>query len=43
MERPSGSFWMRWGVPALLLLLLVALIGLIGIAIGIATGWIPWS
>ncbi|WP_322802150.1 hypothetical protein [Thermoflexus sp.] len=43
MGRPSQSFWIRWGVPALLILLLVVMIGLIGIAIGIAAGWIPWS
>jgi hypothetical protein len=28
---------MRWGVPALLILL-----ALIGIAVGVVAGWIPW-
>jgi len=41
--RSRGSFWMRWGVPALLFFLLAVLIGLIGVAIGIAIGWIPWA
>jgi hypothetical protein len=36
--RDSGGFgWMRWGVPALLILL-----ALIGIAVGVVAGWIPW-
>ncbi len=43
MKRPSGSSWMRWGVPALLLLLLIVMVALIGIAMGVAVGWIPWS
>ncbi len=43
MGRPSGSFWMRWGAPAALVLLLIVMIGLVGIAIGVAFGWIPWQ
>lgn len=43
MRDDSGSFWARWGVPAVLLLLGIVMLGLIGIAIGVAVGWIPWS
>ncbi len=30
------------GVPALLILLGAILLALIGIAVGVAAGWIPW-
>ncbi|MDT7885577.1 MAG: hypothetical protein RQ891_12075 [Thermoflexus sp.] len=41
--RDSGGFgWMRWGVPALLILLGAILLALIGIAVGVVAGWIPW-
>jgi hypothetical protein len=33
---------MRWGVPALLILLGAILLALIGIAVGVVAGWIPW-
>jgi hypothetical protein len=43
MGGSGGSGWMRWGMPALLILLGAVLLLLIGIAVGIAAGWIPWA